>query len=224
MLLFIVVINCWRYFTMTEKEHNEMEEKTEDVQDILEENEPNETDEHNNNKDNTNEQKLETEEKDFNRSKEDEIIMLNKENESLKQEIETLKDRLLRLQAEFDNYRKRTEKERIHARKYEAQALATELLPVIDNFERALETEVDESSKGFYEGVKMVYEQFMQAMKSQGIEVMDVVNKPFDPNLHHAVMQDEDDSVESNIITEEFQKGYMLKDKVLRPAMVKVNK
>lgn len=150
--------------------------------------------------------------------------MLKEENDALKEQLDSLKDRHLRLQAEFDNYRKRTEKERIASRKYEAQNLATELLPVIDNFERALQTEVDESNKGFYDGVKMVYEQLLQAMKSQGVEVMEVVNKPFDPNLHHAVMQEEDDSKESNIVTEELQKGYMLKDKVIRPAMVKVNK
>lgn len=149
---------------------------------------------------------------------------LQEENDTLKAQLDVLKDRLLRLQAEFDNYRKRTEKERLEAKKYEAEALASELLPVLDNFERALKTEVDESSKGFYDGVKMVYEQLLEALKTQGVEQMDVLNKPFDPNLHHAVMQDENDSVESNIITEEFQKGYMIKDKVLRPAMVKVNK
>lgn len=155
---------------------------------------------------------------------EETVTSLQKENDSLKEEVEKLQDRLLRVQAEFDNYRKRTEKERIAARKYEAQALATELLPVIDNFERALQTEVNDSNKGFYDGVQMVYEQFLQALASQGIEAMEAANKPFDPNLHHAVMQEEDETVESNIITEELQKGYMLKDKVIRPAMVKVNK
>jgi len=149
---------------------------------------------------------------------------LKQEKEALEEEVEQLKDRLLRVQAEYDNFRKRTEKERIAMRKYEAEALATELLQVIDNFERALETEVDESQKGFYDGVKMVYNQFLEALRSQGVEVMDVIDQPFDPNLHHAVMQEEDESKESNIITEELQKGYMLKDKVIRPAMVKVNK
>lgn len=149
---------------------------------------------------------------------------LQTENKALKDEVETMKERLLRVQAEYENYRKRTEKERIAARKYEAEALATELLQVIDNFERALQTEVDESAQGFYDGVKMVYDQFIQALKTQGVEVMEVVNEPFDPNLHHAVMQEEDETKESNIVTEELQKGYMLKDKVIRPAMVKVNK
>ncbi len=149
---------------------------------------------------------------------------LKQEKENLEEEIEKIKDRLLRIQAEYDNYRKRTEKERIAMRKYEAEALATELLGVIDNFERALATEVDEAQKGFYDGVKMVYEQFLEALRSQGVEAMEVVDQPFDPNLHHAVMQEEDESKESNIITEELQKGYMLKDKVIRPAMVKVNK
>jgi|SRR5690625_2456874 len=156
--------------------------------------------------------------------KEDNVASFQAEIESLKEQLDKLENRLLRTQAEYDNYRKRTDKERVQARKYEAQALATELLPVIDNFERALQTEVDESNKGFYDGVQMVYEQLLQALASQGVEVMDVVNKPFDPNLHHAVMQEEDETIDSNIITEELQKGYMLKDKVIRPAMVKVNK
>lgn len=155
---------------------------------------------------------------------EENFARLQAEHKALTEEIETVKERMLRVQAEYDNYRKRTEKERIASRKYEAESLATELLQVIDNFERALQTEVDESAQGFYDGVKMVYGQFIEALKTQGVEVMEVENEPFDPNLHHAVMQEEDDSKESNIVTEELQKGYLLKDKVIRPAMVKVNK
>ena len=213
---------------MAEKEHNEMEEndslqhdeeQSDDVQVSQEE-----TNEHKEVSETDSEIEEQSEDTTEEKDEENKLSALQKENNDLKEEIDSLKDRYIRLQAEFDNYRKRSEKERIAARKYEAQALATELLPVIDNFERALQTEVDESNRGFYDGVKMVYEQFLQAMASQGVEVMDVVNKPFDPNLHHAVMQEEDDSIESNIVTEELQKGYMLKDKVIRPAMVKVNK
>ena len=213
---------------MAEKEHNEMEEndslqhdeeQSDDVQVSQEE-----TNEHKEVSETDSEIEEQSEDTTEEKDEENKLSALQEENNDLKEEIDSLKDRYIRLQAEFDNYRKRSEKERIAARKYEAQALATELLPVIDNFERALQTEVDESNRGFYDGVKMVYEQFLQAMASQGVEVMDVVNKPFDPNLHHAVMQEEDDSIESNIVTEELQKGYMLKDKVIRPAMVKVNK
>ena len=167
---------------------------------------------------------IDKEEEEVERSSDEETSTLESENEQLKAEVEEMKDRMLRVQAEYDNYRKRTEKERIAARKYEAEALATDLLQVIDNFDRALQTEVDESAQGFYEGVKMVYKQFIDALKAQGVEAMEVENEPFDPNLHHAVMQEEDDSKESNIVIEELQKGYMLKDKVIRPAMVKVNK
>lgn len=152
------------------------------------------------------------------------VEQLIQENELLLGENEKLSERLLRVQAEFDNYRKRTEKERIAERKYQAQELAIELLPTIDNFERALQTEVTEENKGFHEGIQMVYNQFIEALKSQGIETIDVLEKEFDPNLHHAVMQVEDETVQSNIVTEELQKGFMLKDKVIRPAMVKVNK
>ena len=102
--------------------------------------------------------------------------------------------------------------------------MATELLPVIDNFERALQTDVSDENKGFKDGMVMIYEQLQNALKSQGIEAIETVNKEFDPNIHHAVMQVEDENFDSNVIVEELQKGYMLKDKVIRPAMVKVNK
>ena len=149
---------------------------------------------------------------------------LEEKYEALEAEKKQLTDRMLRIQADYENYKRRTEKERIAERKYKAQDLATELLPVIDNFERALQTEVTEENKSFRDGMVMIYEQLQNALKSQGIETIETVNKPFDPNIHHAVMQVEDENYESNIIVEELQKGYMLKDKVIRPAMVKVNK
>lgn len=154
----------------------------------------------------------------------EEIDKLNEKINSLTEENEALQDRLLRLQAEFENYKRRTNKERVEERKYQSQALANELLPVLDNFERALQVEVNEENKSIIEGITMVYNQFLEAFKSEGIEEIETENKPFDPNLHHAVMQVEDDEYESNIIVEELQKGYKLKDRVIRPAMVKVNK
>lgn len=143
-------------------------------------------------------------------------------NEALLQNNQ-LKDKMLRAQAEFDNYKRRTEKERAAERKYKSQDLALDLLPVLDNFERALETETSENNQGFYDGVKMVYDQLQQALKAEEIEPMTVVDEEFDPNLHHAVMQVEEDKP-SNTVVEELQKGYMIKDRVIRPAMVKVNK
>ncbi|RLL48033.1 nucleotide exchange factor GrpE [Oceanobacillus piezotolerans] len=149
---------------------------------------------------------------------------LESEMEALKKEKDETFQRLLRLQAEFDNYKKRTQKEKEADRKYKSQDLVTELLPAIDNLERALEIEVTDQTKSLVDGITMVLRQFIEALKSQGVEVIETEGKEFDPNLHHAVMQVEDDSAPSNIVVEELQKGYILKDRVVRPAMVKVNK
>ncbi|MBO1003470.1 nucleotide exchange factor GrpE [Pseudogracilibacillus auburnensis] len=151
-------------------------------------------------------------------------VQLQKEMDTLTEEKEQLQDRLLRVQAEFENFKRRTEKEKIAERKYKSQDLANELLPVMDNFERALQSEISDENQGFMEGIQMVYNQLEEALKSQGVEKIETENKEFDPNIHHAVMQIEDEAFESNIVVEELQKGYMLKDKVIRPAMVKVNK
>ncbi|WP_096270633.1 nucleotide exchange factor GrpE [Paucisalibacillus globulus] len=148
----------------------------------------------------------------------------NEEIENLQKEKDELYQRFLRAQAEFDNFKKRSIKEREAAAKYKSQDLATELLPAIDNFERALQVEVDESNKGLLEGISMVYRQLIDALKSQGIEAIESVGKEFDPNVHQAVMQVEDESMDSNVVVEELQKGYLIKDRVIRPAMVKVNK
>jgi len=146
------------------------------------------------------------------------------ELEALKKEKDETYDRYLRIQAEYDNYKRRTEKEKASERKYKSFDLANDIIPVLDNFERALQVEVNESNKGMVDGVKMVYNQLIEALQSHGVEAMDVEGKPFDPNLHHAVVQADEADVESEIIVEELQKGYLLKDKVIRPAMVKVNK
>lgn len=140
------------------------------------------------------------------------------------QEKDEIYQRLLRTQAEFDNFKKRTQKEKEADRKYKAQDFVTELLPAIDNFERAMNVEVTDANKGLLDGLSMVYRQLKDALVSQGVEEIETVGKPFDPNLHQAVMQVEDDEMESNTVVEELQKGYVLKDRVIRPAMVKVNK
>lgn len=155
---------------------------------------------------------------------EDKIESLQSKIESLQQEKEEMQQRTLRIQAEFDNFKKRSQKEKEADRKYKAQAIVTELLPAIDNFERALEIETTEATASLVEGITMVYRQLQDALKSQGVEPIESIGKPFDPNLHHAVMQIEDEEIESNTVVEEMQKGYMLKDRVIRPAMVKVNK
>ncbi|MBM7554713.1 nucleotide exchange factor GrpE [Thalassobacillus pellis] len=146
------------------------------------------------------------------------------ELEKLKQEKDELQNRLLRLQADYDNFRRRSLKERESDRKYKSQELVTELVPVLDNFERALKVEVSgDSAKGFVDGMKMVYQQFKTALEKEGVEEIPAEGEEFDPHLHQAVMQVSDQSYESNVVIEEMQKGYRLKDRVIRPAMVKVN-
>ncbi|MDC3415572.1 nucleotide exchange factor GrpE [Aquibacillus sp. 3ASR75-54] len=149
---------------------------------------------------------------------------LNVELESVKQEKEELYQRLLRLQAEYDNFRKRTQKEKEADRKYRSQSLVTELLPVVDSFDRALTAEIkDDAAASFVDGMKMVYRQLTEALQKEGVEAIKTEGEPFDPHLHQAVMQVEDDNYDSNVVVEELQKGYTLKDRVIRPAMVKVN-
>lgn len=148
----------------------------------------------------------------------------NNELLNLKKENEALKDRVLRSQAEFENYKRRTESTRISERKYQAQEVVNDLLPVIDNFDRALESDVSEVNEGFLEGIQMVYNQLHAALEAAGVEKIETTGQEFDPNLHHAVMQTEEAGIASNIVVEELQTGYLLKDRVIRPAMVRVNK
>ena len=108
-------------------------------------------------------------------------------------------------------------------RKYRIQSFAKEIVPVIDNLERALQSEVHESDEGFKKGIEMTYDQLLAALKNEGVEVIDCLNKPFDPNLEQAIMTEKVEGVESGIVIEVLQKGYVLKDRILRPAMVKVS-
>lgn len=149
---------------------------------------------------------------------------LEEELERIKEEKAEVYDRMLRIQAEFENFKRRSEKEKLTERKYKSQDLANELLPALDNFERALQAEETEDAASILKGVEMVYKQIKEAFKSQKIEEIETVGKPFDPNVHHAVMQEETEGVDSNIVVEELQKGYILNDRVIRAAMVKVNK
>ncbi|WP_100010595.1 nucleotide exchange factor GrpE [Lentibacillus sediminis] len=149
---------------------------------------------------------------------------LNEEIARLAQEKSELEQRVLRVQAEFENFKKRTRKDKEAASKYKSQDLVNELLPAMDNLDRALKMETTEANSGLVEGIRMVQNQLQDALKSQGVTEIEAVEKEFDPNLHHAVMQVEDETQESNMVVEELQKGYMLKDRVIRPAMVKVNK
>ncbi|GIN55835.1 nucleotide exchange factor GrpE [Lederbergia ruris] len=142
----------------------------------------------------------------------------------LEAKLEEAENRYLRLYADFENFRRRARQELEASEKYKSQTLITELLPAIDNFERALAIEPEnEQSKALLNGVEMVYRSIIDALKKAGAEQIDAVGKQFDPNYHQAVMQTSEEQFEPNEIVEEFQKGYILKDRVIRPSMVKVN-
>jgi molecular chaperone GrpE len=146
------------------------------------------------------------------------------EIQNLTSKLEEADNRYLRLQADFDNFRRRTRLDIEAGEKYRAQKLVTELLPTLDNFERALQIEADnEQTRSLLHGMEMVYRSLVDALKKEGVEPIEAVGKEFDPNFHQAVMQGEDENFGSNIVSAEFQKGYMLKDRVIRPSMVKVN-
>jgi len=143
-----------------------------------------------------------------------------KEKDKFEQQIEDLTDRLKRSMAEFDNYRKRTEKEKSSMYIIGAKDIVEKILPVVDNFERGLAQAPEDDP--FAEGMKMIYKQMMTAFDEMGVKPIEAVGKDFDPNLHNAVMHVEDESVGENIVVEEFQKGYTYKDFVVRHSMVKV--
>lgn len=150
--------------------------------------------------------------------------LLQEKVDKLEEELKQLEDKYLRLYAEFENFKRRKNKEIETNNVYKSQKVITEILPSLDNLERALQVESDnEEIKSLLKGVEMVYEGLLNVLKSEGVELIETENAQFDPNYHHAVMQDEDSEKESGAILDTFQKGYKLKDRVIRPAMVKVN-
>ena len=146
--------------------------------------------------------------------------------EKLKADLEELNLRYLRQVADFDNFRKRTAQEKEELARYSVGKFITELLPVLDNFERALGTaESNEAVKSYLTGLEMVYKQLAEALKKEGLEVIPAVGEKFDPNLHEAIMQvDGEDGMEEDTVVEELRKGYQFKGKVLRPTMCKVSR
>ena len=138
------------------------------------------------------------------------VDVKEQELQLLKGKLEEADNRYLRLQADFDNFRRRTRIDLEASQKYRAQNLITDLLPAIDNFERAMKVEADnEQTKTLLQGMDMVYRSLLDALKNEGVEVIESVGKEFDPHLHQAVMQGEDENYGSNIVTDEFQKGYL---------------
>lgn len=157
-------------------------------------------------------------------SSDNKLVELEEKIAALEAQLEEKENRYLRLQADFDNSRRRARLDYEAAQKYRAQSLITDILPVLDNFERALNVETDhEQTKSMLQGMEMIYRSLLDALKREGVEPIDAQGKEFDPHFHQAVMQVEEEGYDSNIVVEEFQKGYILKDRVIRPAMVKVN-
>ncbi len=142
------------------------------------------------------------------------------------QEVERLQDRLLRLQAEFENYKKRMAREKAEFLKFATENVLLEFLPVLDNLERAIASARTDTSarEAVVEGIEMVARLFRSALEKAGVKPMDAVEKPFDPTLHHAVAQVERRSGPDNTVVEEIRKGYLLEGRVLRAAMVKVSR
>ena len=138
----------------------------------------------------------------------------------LRGERDDLKELLLRRQAEFDNFRKRTERERSEYVQYAAMDTVKELLPVLDDFERALKVECN--SPEYVKGIEMIYNRMAESLKKQGLEPVDAIGKPFDPHLHQAIERVETTDAPDNTVIGEFQRGYNFKGKLLRPAMVRV--
>ena len=147
----------------------------------------------------------------------------DKKEEAYKEKIDELEDRVKRQMAEFENFRKRTEKEKAAMYEIGAKDIIEKILPVLDNFERGLAAvPEDEKGSSFAEGIEKIYKQFVKTLEDAGVETIEAVGQQFDPNLHNAVMHVEDEEAGENIVVEEFLKGYMYKGSVVRHSMVKV--
>lgn len=153
---------------------------------------------------------------------EDPLQILEEENTQLKEEVKKLQNEYYKAYADAENIRKRQQRDYELSMKYRIQSFAESILPAIDNLERALSDDSDDA-KAYREGVEMIYEQILNALKQEGVTPINALNKPFDPNIHQALSTEEVEGVEPNIIVEEYQKGYMIKDRVLRASLVKVS-
>lgn len=151
----------------------------------------------------------------------EEIEALKGQVEKLTGDLQEKKDRLLRLQADFDNFRRRSAKEREEISAVVTQNFCKDMLPLLDNFERAMAAETKDV-EAFQKGVEMIFTQFQEVLKKNGLEQIEAVGQKFDPNFHQAVMRVEDLEKEDDTVAQELQKGYMVKGRVIRPSMVQV--
>lgn len=153
-----------------------------------------------------------------------EVELLKKEIEALQAQLAETKNEYFKAYADAENRKKRLQQDFETNMKYRAQSFVLDILPAIDNFERALAQEVtDEATKSYIKGYQMIYEQIMNALVKEGVEVIPTKDQPFDPNVHHAIMVEKVDGVKEGIVLQELQKGYKLKDRVIRASMVKVS-
>ena len=153
------------------------------------------------------------------------LANLEAEYEAYKAESEKQHDQMLRTIAEFDNSRKRAEREKEESLKYALESFAKELIPTIDSIERAIQsTKESQDVDALAEGVEMIYKGLLSTLEKRGVTPIEAVNEPFDPMQHEAVMHVESESVPENAVIEEWQKGYMLHNRVIRPSMVSVSK
>ena len=154
---------------------------------------------------------------------EPEMLKKKKKKDKMEEKIEELEDRVKRQMAEFDNFRKRTEKEKSHMYEVGARDVIEKILPVVDNFERGLASvPEDQKENPVIVGMDKIYSQLMTTLTDLGVEPIAAVGEEFDPNYHNAVMHVEDEELGENVVAEEFLKGYMYKDTVIRHSMVKV--
>jgi len=153
---------------------------------------------------------------------ENELEAKEKEISELKGQMEELKDKFLRVLADMDNLRKRTTREKEEFKEYALSEVFKELLPIIDNFERALKTPEETDGKTFREGVELIYRMLLNFLARHGVKPIDLHNNRFDPALHHALASEESEEVSEPQIKEELQKGYLIHDRLLRPTMVRV--
>ena len=191
----------------SEKINNDIPEQTEEIEDTVQTEAPEDTG-------STSETPQEPEEETVEESLEEKLA-------KAEQEAKDNFDKYLRKAAEFDNFRRRTNAEKAGMYSNGVRETVEKLLPVIDNFERAVEMSDDKESS-LYKGVEMILKQFLEITASLGVEEIPALGEPFDPNVHSAVMHIEDESCDENVIVEVFQKGYKLGDRVIRPSMVKV--
>ncbi|MFQ3574123.1 MAG: nucleotide exchange factor GrpE [Thermodesulfovibrionales bacterium] len=145
----------------------------------------------------------------------------------MQKEIEEMKEKYLRLYAEFENYKKKIQKDKEELIKYSNEALIYELLPIVDSIEMAIKHSLEAQTEGvnaLRQGVENTLREIFRTLEKFGVQPIEAKDKPFDPNLHHAMSQIQREDLEENTVVEEFRKGYMLKDKVIRPSLVVVSK